>query len=78
MRMAKKVTWPRIKFREKGPKAPSGGFRHLGFGRELHYHDFLSRWNGGVPEPDCFQVRNWNDELALRELNTFMEFMTTG
>jgi hypothetical protein len=69
--LAKKTTWPKINFREKGPKVPAGGFQKLGFGWELHYYDFLRRWNGGVPSPDCFKVENWDDEYTVARVKYF-------
>ena len=69
--MAKKVAWPKIKFREKGPKVPAGGFGYLGFGWELHYYDFLHRWNGGVPEPDCFQIKGLDNGPAVARVKYF-------
>jgi len=50
---------------------PAGGFHRLGFGWELHYYDFLQRWNGGIPSPDCFKVQNWNDEGTVARVEYF-------
>lgn len=69
--MAKKSTWPKIKFHEKGPKVPVGGFDGLGFGLELDYYGFLHRWNGGVPSPDCFKVKSWDDEYTVAKVEYF-------
>jgi hypothetical protein len=69
--LAKKINWPKLKFLEKGLKVPAGGFDRLGFGWELHYYDFLHRWNGGVPSPDCFKVKNWNGEPTIARVRHF-------
>ena len=69
--MGKKTSWPKIQWREKGPRVAAGGYEKLGFGWELHYYDFLHRWNGGVPNPNCFKVRNWNGEHVVARVEYF-------
>ncbi len=69
--MTKKASWPKIKFLDKGPKVPAGRFQRLGFGWELHYYDFLHRWNGGIPDPGCFQVKLFNEEPAVAKVKYF-------
>ena len=69
--MAKETQWPKIKYLDKGPDIAAGGFDRLGFGWELHYFDFLHRWNGGAPNPDCFKVKNWSDELTVARVKYF-------
>lgn len=69
--MTKKTSWPKIKFREKGPKIPPDSLGYLGFGWELHYHDFLHRWNGGIPEPDCFQIKGLDGKPAVARIKYF-------
>jgi len=76
--MAKKTQWPKIKWREKGPKIAAGGYHRLGFGWELHYYDFLHRWNGGIPSPDRFKVKNWSDEYTVARVECFLGIYDDG
>ena len=69
--MVKKPSWPRMKFREKGPPKPDGGIPYLGFLRELHFFDFLHRWNGGVPLLDCFKVERRDGEFVVARIKYF-------
>ncbi len=76
--MANKTQWPKIKWREKGPKIAAGGYNRLGFGWELQYFDFLHRWNGGIPNPDCFKVKNWRDEFTIARVEYFYGVYDNG
>lgn len=76
--MSQKTQWPKVKWREKGPKIPAGGYHGLGFGWELHYYDFLHRWNGGIPSPDCFKVKKWSDEYSLARVQYFHGIYNDG
>ncbi len=67
----KKPAWPKIRFREKGRPKPSGGVGYPGFGWELHFYDFLQRWNGGVPLLDSFKVKNCHDQYTVARVKYF-------
>ena len=66
--MAKKLAFPKIKFHNSGQKTDGGG---LGFGWELEYYHFLQRWNGGVPTPNCFKTKTFNDEFTVAAVKRF-------
>ena len=70
--MPKKKSWPKVKYNDKGPKVPPGTFQKLGFGWELDYYDFLHRYNGGRPTPNCFEVKLYGEELAVAKVNFFL------
>lgn len=69
--MAKKASWPKIKFSGCGKKPSSELVRRVDPFRGMEYFDFLQNWNGGTPTDGSFKVLGVDGNPTLAAVKYF-------